>query len=587
MKRMKRIAALVMAAALIFALAACGEAREEQGGTTYDQVMARFNGELEEGAVVKVLENDTAVELGYVEELINAFNEAYADQGISAERMNTDQYSDLASDGPYGYGPDVWYQANDIIMQYAENQHILPLPIDSLGYADQIPDSAWNAYALNVDGATYYCGVPINVQTGMLYYIESMLPDNWETDWDVNANGTPDFFETYTALYAFSKETQENGGKTEYGYLDELVDTYFMTGYLFTFGGYVFGENNTNPEDIGLAAGDAAQGAWMIRQWAELMNNTEIVAKDFASSAYSYLAKGKMLCTVTTPDVRSMFIKEMVNNGWTEEEAEADLKMIAVPRLPASGDLTADAWQDTITNMDELTLETKMMGGMNGYGISSYTKCPNAALAFVKFAADYEQVVLRNEMLGITPARADAEYLLPGREAPAGEHGVHHLAAEVREGHEYHEHYGQHGEHRDAHDGQHERGDIELPVRRRGEGLAEAVGPAALRRLPRGVQHIPHVGDVEGEGEDEHHDGEEAHDEHLHGVVALYAEPEVLLLCAQREDAREVLRAARGEVHHQPREAEYVEQALYYLTVAELAEAHYDERELHAPGRFG
>lgn len=111
MKRMKRIAALVMAAALIFALAACGEAREEQGGTTYDQVMARFNGELEEGAVVKVLENDTAVELGYVEELINAFNAAYADQGISAERMNTDQYSDLASDGPYGYGPDVWYQA--------------------------------------------------------------------------------------------------------------------------------------------------------------------------------------------------------------------------------------------------------------------------------------------------------------------------------------------------------------------------------------------------------------------------------------------------------------------------------------------
>ena len=326
MKTMKRIAALVMALALVFALAACGSGREEQqGGTANDGIMAKFSGELEQGAVVKVLENDTAVELGYVEALINAFNEAYADQGISAERMNTDQYSDLASDGPYGYGPDVWYQANDIIMQYAENQHILPLPIDSLGYADQIPESAWNAYALSMDGATYYCGVPINVQTGMLYYIESMLPDNWETDWDVNANGTPDFFETYTALYAFSKETQENGGKTEYGYLDELVDTYFMTGYLFTFGGYIFGENNTNPEDIGLAAGNAAQGAWMIRQWAELMNNTEIVAKDFASSAYSYLAKGKMLCTVTTPDVRSMFIKEMVNNGWTEEEAEAEI----------------------------------------------------------------------------------------------------------------------------------------------------------------------------------------------------------------------------------------------------------------------
>ena len=50
MKGMKRIAALVMAAALIFTLAACGEAREEQSGTTYDQVMARFNGEGGKGA---------------------------------------------------------------------------------------------------------------------------------------------------------------------------------------------------------------------------------------------------------------------------------------------------------------------------------------------------------------------------------------------------------------------------------------------------------------------------------------------------------------------------------------------------------
>ena len=84
----------------------------------------------------------------------------------------------------------------------------------------------------------------------MLYYIESMLPDNWETDWDVNANGTPDFFETYTALYAFSKENQENGGTTEYGYLDGLVYPYSMIGRLFTFGGYLFGDTNPNPSRI-------------------------------------------------------------------------------------------------------------------------------------------------------------------------------------------------------------------------------------------------------------------------------------------------------------------------------------------------
>lgn len=379
------------------------------GEDMYTRVTARFNGELEQGAVVKVLENNTAIELGYVQQLIDAFNAAYADQGISAQIMDIDQYSDLATDGPYGYGPDVWYQANDILMKYAVNQHLLPLPVKSMECWEQIPQNAWDAYRLNLYGEDFYCGAPLNVQSGMLFYIESMLPDGWQDEWDLNANGTPDFFETYTALYALSADIQQNGGKTRYGYLDDLVDVYFSAGYLFSYGGYVFGSNDTDPQDIGFNKGDAARGAAMLRQWADLMNNTEVLDKAFASAAYAYLAEGMMLCTITTPDVRQMFVRAMVNTGnWTQEEAEADLKMINVPRLPVSADLTADAWQDTITDMDALTIRTTMMGGVNGYGISAYTKCPNASLAFVEFAASYEQVLARNAALGISPARGDA-----------------------------------------------------------------------------------------------------------------------------------------------------------------------------------
>ena len=375
----------------------------------YKQVMARFNGELEKGAVIKVLENDTAVELGYVDALIEAFNEAYKDKGISAERMNIDQYSDLATDGPYGYGPDVWYQANDILMKYADNQHLLPLPIYEMECYEQIPQSAWNAYATEMNGETFYCGIPLNVQSGMLYYIESMLPDNWKTQWDINNNGTPDFFESYTALYAYSELCKDGGQKTQYGYLDETVDTYFMSGYLMTYGAYIFGDNGTNAGDIGLASGESYKGAKLIQQWAGQMNNTEVLDNTFSSAAYQYLADGVMLCTITTPDVSRMFIRSMVSTGkWTEEEAKADLKMITVPRLPVSADLTTDNWQDTITKMDELTVEMTMMGGINGYGISSYTQCPNASLAFVEFATSYEQAVLRNQYLGVAPARAYA-----------------------------------------------------------------------------------------------------------------------------------------------------------------------------------
>ncbi len=410
---------------VLLLLTGCTPKEETPGGTgsgsLYEQVMARFDGKLEQGAVVKVLENDTAVELGYVDALIAAFNEAYKDKGISAERMNIDQYSDLATDGPYGYGPDVWYQANDILMKYADNQHLLPLPIQDMACYDQIPQSAWNAYATEMQGEIFYCGIPLNVQSGMLYYIESMLPENWETDWDVNANGKPDFFETYTALYAYSAECKKGGKPTQYGYLDETVDTYFMSGYLMTYGAYIFGKNGTDPTDIGMAAGDSYKGARMIRQWAGQMNNTEVLDTTFSSAAYQYLADGVMLCTVTTPDVSRMFIRSMVATGkWTEEEAKADLKMITVPRLPVSADLTADKWQDTITNMEELTVETTMMGGINGYGISAYTKCPNASLAFLEFATSYEQAVLRNQYLGVAPARADAAAEIAKTDATVG-----------------------------------------------------------------------------------------------------------------------------------------------------------------------
>ena len=70
--------------------------------------------------------------------------------------------------------------------------------------------------------------------------------------------------------------------------------------------------------------------------------------------------------------------------------------------------------------MEELTVEMTMMGGINGYGISSYTKCPNAALAFVEFATSYEQAVLRNTYLGVAPARADAADTISQTDATVG-----------------------------------------------------------------------------------------------------------------------------------------------------------------------
>ena len=404
----KHIAFLLGVALLAGSMTACsgggGEDETEQkaGNTGGSSV---FTGELERNVTIRVLENDTAISKGYFAELIAAFNEAYAEYGIVAVDANMDQYLDLANDGPYGYGPDVLYQANDVVMQYAEGKHIYPLPIEELECYEQVPEAAWEAYRTEVDGNTYYCGVPINVQAPMLYYRKDLLPENWESTWDNDGDQVPDMVENWSDMYRFSVERHQQDA-SKYGYMKSLYDTYFSSGFLFTYGAYVFGDNNTNPEDIGFSAGEAEKGAQVLSQLAGAMNE-ECIDDTITTNCYSKLADGTYFATLTTPDVYSTFFDELVMayeaEGMSNQEAKAaaeeNLIMTTVPALPESGDLT---------DSNSVQIPSKTMGGINGYAVSAYTKSPNACLAFVEFASGYDMIMKRYELLGIAPAREDA-----------------------------------------------------------------------------------------------------------------------------------------------------------------------------------
>lgn len=422
---MKRFLCSLLVMSMCFGLlAGCGkeeggaapEAKDEKAGTmegteTSADLSAIYSGELERNVTIRVLENDTAIAEGYFQEVIDAFNEAYAEYGIVAVDANMDQYSNLADDGPYGYGPDVLYQANDVLMKYVEGKHIYPIPVQSLEGYDKIPQTAWDAYKTEIDGVTYYMGVPVNVQSSMLYYRKDLLPENWETEWDKDGNKIPDMVENWNDMYRYSKSIVEKG-EGKYGYMRSLYDVYFSSGFLFSYGGYVFGDNNTNAEDIGFAAGNAEIGANVLLQQAGLMNE-DCIDDSVTVSAYSKLADGTYFATMTTPDVSSLFMRELIleyeSEGLSKEEAEAkaeeNLVITDVPKLPASGDLTEE-------NPELIPL--KAMGGVNGYAISAYTKAPNACLAFVEFASSYDMIMKRHEALGIVPARSDAAEAVGG-----------------------------------------------------------------------------------------------------------------------------------------------------------------------------
>lgn len=370
----------------------------------------KFTGELERNVTLRILENDTAKEQGYLKELLDAFNSEYADYGIVAVDANMDQFTDLETGGPYGYGPDVLYQANDALMKYVDGtrKHILPIPVDQLGCYNQIDESAWDAYRLTLGNQEYVCGVPVNIQQPLLYYRKDLLPADWETAWDDDKNGVPDMIENWTDMYRYSQLIRKQSGGNKYGYMKSLNDGYFASGYFFSYGGYVFGgEDGKDISDVGFSKNDGYLGGKIIRQLASVMN-LECTEDTITKNSYSRMAQGAYFATMTTPDVYTMFIKEMVLAGYTEEYAKENLLMTTVPRLPVSGDL-----EDESQGFKEMTV----MGGINGYAISSYTKAPNAALAFVDFATSYKMINRRAELLGISPARRDLAEELGGLNA--------------------------------------------------------------------------------------------------------------------------------------------------------------------------
>ena len=350
-------------------------------------------GVADEVITLRILENDTAKEKGYLDELIKAFNEAYADKGIQAVDANMDEYSNLAENGPYGYGPDVLYQANDKLMTYAEDKHLLAVTPEDFECYDKTAERAWKAFELSADGKVYTCGIPVNVQEPMLFYREDLMPDDSQSAWD--SDGSP------------NKDSQ-------YGYMSSLNNLYLNANFLFSYGAYVFGESEQgglDTADIGFASGSADKGIQALMQFAGLMNEG-CIDDTIISNRYEKLAAGEYFCTVSTPDTYTVFVDKLKlhyeNDGMSGEEAqkkaEENVKMIELPaKMPADGDLSKDS--GTMAESD--WVKTVVMGGINGYGISAYTKHKDACIEFVDFATSYDMITRRAGMLGIAPTRSD------------------------------------------------------------------------------------------------------------------------------------------------------------------------------------
>jgi len=252
----------------------------------------------------------------------------------------------------------------------------------------------------------------------MLFYRTDMLPENWESNWDDDKNGVADFLENWNDLYAYSKllrDTDSSANKdSQYGFMASLNNLYLSSQFVLSYGAYIFGTNDDgtlNPKDIGFAANDSVYGLSALKQMAALMNEG-CIDDTITLNRYEKIANGTYFCAVSTPDTYSLFIEKLAlqyeAGGLSKEEATSkakeNLMMVELPsKMPANGDLSTDS----SSMSDDDFVDTVVMGGVNGYGISSYTENREACLEFVNFATSYEMIKTRADMLGIAATRKD------------------------------------------------------------------------------------------------------------------------------------------------------------------------------------
>lgn len=293
--------------------------------------------------------------LDYLEANIASFEE---ETGITVELMQQDMFEameGLPLDGPAGLAADV------LIAPYDR--------IGSLGMTGQIAEVTLNEDAgfddndrLQVTANDTIYGAPAIIESLVLYYNTDLLPE------------APTTFEELEALaedesYAFDGEEGKN-----VAFLAKWTDFYVSYGLISGFGGYVFGEDGSDPTDIGLNNEGAIEGINYAIEWfnrwpqgmLDVTGSGDFVTQSFMNGDTAAIIGGPWDATA------------FVESGIPFEAAK-------IPTLPNGNDY-------------------QPFGGGKGWIVSNYSENKEAAQQFLDWVTSEEQQVAMFDMIREIPA---------------------------------------------------------------------------------------------------------------------------------------------------------------------------------------
>ena len=342
----KKLGLGLVSLGILGGLAACGNGNSSAEGDT------------EEGKTLTV-----SVDSGYkdyINEIKDTFEKENDVKIKVVEKEIIDQLESLALDGPAGKGPDVMMAAYDRIGALGQQGHLAEVKLGNESSYDET-DKAQVTY----DGKIY--GEPAVIETLVLYYNKDLVDTAPATFKDLE-NLSKD------SRFAFESEAGKNTG-----FLAKWTDFYYSYGLIAGYGGYVFGDDGTDPSDIGLNNAGAVEGIsyatdWFQNVWPKGMQDIKS-AGDFASQQFM---SNKTAAIIDGPWQAQTYKENNINYG--------------VAKIP------------TLNNGQPY----QPFGGGKGWVVSNYAKNKDLSQKWLDYVTNQENQEKFFEMVNEIPANQQA-----------------------------------------------------------------------------------------------------------------------------------------------------------------------------------
>lgn len=294
----------------------------------------------------------------YMKYVAEKFKEKYS-INVEVKKM-LDIGTKLVQDGPSGLGPDLLEAAHDQAGSLLTAGLIQPNDTDAQEVKDNFPSSVTDC--LTYEGKLY--GYPMTLSTFVLIYNKALVKK------------AP---ESFSEIFDFAKEFNDPSDN-KYAIMWDVTNSYYSHCFIAGYDGYIFGNNGTDPNDIGLNSKGAVDGLTYLKSFKSILDvnsadvNNQIIDGLFTSGKIAYTIGGQWNIT-------------------QYQNAGIDVGTCVLPKL--------DNGKDALSYLGVQTLY-----------VNSYTKYPNASKLFAKMAISEEMLQKRYEITKEIPARsslADSE----------------------------------------------------------------------------------------------------------------------------------------------------------------------------------